>query len=170
MIAYFDPQDETGNLTIINLSGDIQLQIPEKAYWLTDYYQENPYLPGLPIQWSMDGLHLLILGIGDYTNPCSEFTSTLDNRIYHNPGCWQVIELATGDIEWQDSNLSSSPGSRLFIRNRYQEATISRNGAYISLYNYFPADTRFYIVDVETGNILYNCAWSIFRMRWGAAP
>jgi hypothetical protein len=170
LIAYYDPQDDTGALTIMNSYGEVQRQIPGMAYWLTDFYQENPNLPGSPIQWSLDGSRLLVLAIGKNTNPCSDFTSTFNNRTYPNPGCWQLLDPATGETIWQDSSLPYNTNVGIFIRNQYYEVTISRHGQYISLCSLFPADNWFYIINVETSEILYARAWSIFRMRWGAGP
>ena len=169
-MAYYDPRDETGSLTIINSYGEVQKHIYGIAYWLTDFYQEHPYLPGWPVQWSLDGSRLLVLAIGGSTNACSDFVSTFENKVYHNPGCWQVIDTTTSEIIWQDSGLHYNLNAGIFIRNQYHEATISRQGQYISLFSLVPADIRFYIIDVETNSILYEQPWDIFRMRWGAGP
>jgi len=167
-IAYFDPHDATGTLFITDSHAAVQLQIPGKAYWLTDYYKERDYLPGIPLQWSRDGSRILLLGVGSAGELCPEYIIDELERTYSNPGCWQVMDVSTGEMIWQASDLYSSPGVLLF-RQHYIAPSISGDATYITLFTYHEGG-HFYVLNIDTGETLLDSLWRISGAHWGPAP
>jgi hypothetical protein len=167
-IAYYDPQDKTGSLMIIDSVGDIQMRIPGKAYWLTEFYQERDFFDGHPIKWSKGNRRILIAAVGDTKKPCPEEVLTLIDRKYVNPGCWQVVDASTGDILWHLADLVAQESEgRLSLYHTYEDATISSDGAYLTIYSFAAADIKFFIIDIETGEIIFDPPLRLQQSRWG---
>jgi hypothetical protein len=167
MIAYYDPEDATGALQIVTLRGEEVLRVPEKAYWLTDFYKEGRSVPGIPLQWSLDSARLLLLGIGKPGQECPEFDD--EDTVYRNPGCWQVLDLASGTVMWQATNLYPWQEPTVLSMHFYTNPTISGSGQYVAIDAPFDIEPLF-LWDVESGEMLNNLPYDIEKMRWGRVP
>lgn len=164
-IAFFNPKDSTGTLTIVDQFGKIEQKIPQKAYWLSNFYKKETELPGTPIQWSKTGDRLLILAIGNTDNPCPtiEISAGSLQGSYPNPGCWQVIDSRTGNQTWNSANVENGQ-----IIYREFEAAISPDGRNVAFFTYMNGfNPQSYIIDIDTQTILQTAPYTIERIRWG---
>jgi hypothetical protein len=172
LIAFFDPEDQNGDLIIITAHGEEIERFKARAYWLSELTDAVAGLPGFPLQWSQNNSKLLIYGVGEENNPCP--SSLRDEVIYENPGCWQVLDIKKGKTIWNiNTFLDSLPdfeyldpvkNELFFIGN----ASISQQGKYLSFYCCGPPDKKLYTLDIELDKII---DWTLVpdaqEIRWG---
>jgi hypothetical protein len=168
-IAYFDPQDKNGTLTIARLTGEIQSQIPQKAYWLSDLFSNNNQLPGTPIQWSKNNEYILVYAMGDSNSPCPT-PSVEELKPFPpqktNSACWQVLNSKTGVLIWDTSRLEQN--NQPDFKHTDSSMSISPDGEMVALASYINGfDPVFYVVDVRENNILLQAPFTVDKMRWG---
>lgn len=60
-IAYFDPADVSGSLTIVDETGEKVALFPGSAWWSTTAVEDSKMsIPSILLQWSQTGTHLLL--------------------------------------------------------------------------------------------------------------
>jgi len=173
-VAYFEPDDPTGYLTITSTQGLGLKTLPGGAYWLSE--KQPLFLPPeSPIQWSQNGAKLLVYGNGSESSPCPLWENIYEenNVSYHVP-CWQVIDTATGKTIWTLSNsanelISSNTPSDIQSWSFYQ-ASISPDGMFLALASKNAGLDQLSIVDLTTSKVLWAFDVSVGAMRWGKIP
>jgi hypothetical protein len=175
-IAFFVPEDQHGDLRIVNAYGEEIQRYKALAYWLAEGPDEVEGLSGsFPLQWSQDNAKLLIYGVGEKNNPCP--SRLHDGVIYHNPGCWQILDIQKGKTVWSMKSFVDSLPDFEYLKPEKNEffsignASISPQGRYVSFYCCGPPDKRIYVLDVELGSIIH---WAriadVQHIRWGLLP
>jgi hypothetical protein len=170
-VAYFNTNDNEGSLYIASAHDIKQLILPNSAYWLSPIYQII-YPFDHPIEWSKNGEMLLFLAIGDETLPCpdSEIRTEPNDGVYQNDACWHVMDISTGEVIWNLSDLDIDSDKPSYSRD-YYSATISDDGKLLSISsrNYF--EKYMFIIDIETNTILWdNHHLTADSHRWGRLP
>jgi hypothetical protein len=172
LIAFFDPEDQNGDLHIINEHGEEIQRYKARAYWLSKITDAVVSLPGFPLQWSQNNSKLLVYGVGEEGNPCP--SRLRDGEIYENPACWQVLDLKKEQTIWnmkafvvalpKHDALNPTKNEIFYIGN----ASISIEGQYLTFFCFCPPSKLVYTIDIDMDKII---DWSLVpdaqEIRWG---
>jgi hypothetical protein len=114
----------------------------------------------------VDKKKILFYGVGDATTPCPERTINIGEEVnYTNPACWQVIDTESGATIWTLASLAKhEPIERL--NASFDNASISGGGRYLGMYSFYPADYKLYIIDLETGEVIFTSPLRVEESIW----
>lgn len=135
-IAYFDPSDAKGQLSIANAQGVQRSLFPGAAWWLNS----NMSRIGVPaeiIHWSQDGKRLLVYSNDLTTDACPDIEIMFDltEGDLTDVPCWHILDSQDYGVlwSWRDFVIASGETSELTKFWRDYEASISPLGDYLML-------------------------------------
>ena len=165
-IAYYDPQDEDGNLLIIDREGISVERVGGESIMQLDPAPPVSYSEDL-IQWSASGGRLLLFGQGTARDPCPDYILEDGNsKKNYGPACWQILDTTSWEVVWNDNDI---PRESVIA---YSDPVVSANGEYLAVESFVMIGVAYLdLIDLST-NLIVQSSDLIhpIEMRWGKYP
>lgn len=170
-LAFFDPDDPEGHLWLADAFGNRHSLFPGMSVFNEPEPQDLTYLPPRDriFVWARSAPVLLVEGYGQAENPCPPYVTSFHPDVYVPIWpCWQAVDIATGEIIWNEGSLPQNlPPREPEIPPRMtidsSTMTVSPNGRAAAMHLFNPH--RIIIADLQTGrvtDIIWNPVWNLY--------
>lgn len=165
-VAFYDISDPLGHLFICDAQGTCSKILPGTSLLSTEpsrlksFYAKISY----PVQWSRDSRWLLVYSNGSTDRPCPKRLSQVDGVSLLDAPCWQVVEVATGEIAWTPlDSFSADDGAITWL---LFSPSFSPTGSKLAFGVQYGGPIELWVVDLGTkeGKMIWDPR--VLRFHW----